>query len=131
MPQHVGAESGDGDGSPVFVKMMTSKDRWNRAGWCFETLYDKNGRGSVPVLERTSSPLREVGLHVSDLARGVGAGVMGLVACGSGSSGGARWILPSHVPPLLRFCKRSSLGLCPGRSDCLVFFVFTGKSVIF
>lgn len=65
VPQHVGAESGDGDGSPVFVKVMSSKDRWNRAGWCFETLCGKNGRGSVPVLERTSSPLREVRACVS------------------------------------------------------------------
>lgn len=61
--QHVGAESADGDGgdgSPVFVKVMTSKDRWNRSGWCFETLCGKDGKRSVPVLERTSSPLREV-----------------------------------------------------------------------
>lgn len=57
--QHVGGERGDGDCSPVFVKVMTSKDRWNRSGWCFETLCDKDG-SSVPVLERTSPPVREV-----------------------------------------------------------------------
>ncbi|CAN0085822.1 unnamed protein product, partial [Scytosiphon promiscuus] len=59
---HVGGEPGDGDCSPVFVKVMTSKDRWNRAGWCFETLCGKNG-SSVPVLERTSPPVRESGRY--------------------------------------------------------------------
>ncbi|CAM9171242.1 unnamed protein product [Ectocarpus sp. 12 AP-2014] len=59
---HVGGEPVDGDCSPVFVKLMTSKDRWNRSGWCFETLC--NGGGvSVPVLERASPPLRESGRY--------------------------------------------------------------------
>eukprot|EP00903_Cladosiphon_okamuranus_P018091 g16649.t1 len=69
---HVGAGSGDADGSPVFVKVMTSKDRWNRAGWCFETLCGKHGR-SVPVLERTSSPLRETGRYFYRVCNAGGA----------------------------------------------------------
>eukprot|EP00752_Nemacystus_decipiens_P005964 g5386.t1 len=70
---HVGADSGDGDGSPVFVKVMTAKDRWNRSGWCFETLSGKDGRSSVPVLERTSSPLRESGRYFYRVCNAEGA----------------------------------------------------------
>ncbi|CAM9651816.1 unnamed protein product, partial [Hapterophycus canaliculatus] len=59
---HVGGGPGDSECSPVFVKVMTSKDRWNRAGWCFETLCERDGT-SVPVLERTSPPVRESGRY--------------------------------------------------------------------
>ncbi|CAN0366229.1 unnamed protein product [Pylaiella littoralis] len=57
----VGGEQGGGDCNPVFVQVMAAKDRWNRSGWCFETLY-KSG-ASVPVLERVSPPLRESGRY--------------------------------------------------------------------
>lgn len=52
--QHVG----DGE-CTVFVKVLTSKDRWARSGWCFETRFNSNGRREA-VLEHARPPRREV-----------------------------------------------------------------------